>query len=60
MLTKEEMKLLDDILFKCDLQTEEEVKLYTKVRKLNERIKLVEEIQAVDKALDELDKPVEK
>lgn len=60
MLSKEEIKLLDDILFTCDLKKDEEIKLFTKIRKLVERIKLVEQIQELDKSIDELDKPVEK
>ena len=60
MLSKEEIKLLDNILFTCDLKKDEEIKLFTKIRKLVERIKLVEQIQELDKTIDELDKPVEK
>lgn len=60
MLSKDDMKLLDDMLFRLEITEENEVRLYSKIRKLNERIKLVEQITEVDKAIDELDKPVEK
>lgn len=60
MLSKEEIKLLDNILFTCDLKKDEEIKLFTKIRTLVKHIQLVEQIQELDKIIDELDKPVEK
>lgn len=60
MLSKEEIRLLDDMLFRLEITEEKEVNLYTKIRKLVKRIELVEQITDIDKEIDALDKPVEK
>ena len=60
MLSKDEIRLLDNILFTCNLEKDEEVKLYSKIRKLCQRIDLVEQITNLDKEIDDLDKPIEK
>ena len=60
MLSKDEIRLLDNILFTCNLEKDEEVKLYSKIRKLCKRIDLVEQITNLDKEIDDLDKPIEK
>lgn len=60
MLSKDEIRLLDNILFSCNLEKDEEVKLYSKIRKLCQRIDLVEQITNLDKEIDDLDKAIEK
>lgn len=60
MLSKDEIRLLDNILFTCNLEKDEEVKLYSKIRKLCKRIDLVEQITDIDKEIDDLDKAIEK
>ena len=60
MLSKDEIRLLDNMLFRLEITEENEINLYTKIRKLVKRIELVEQITDIDKEIDELDKPVEK
>ena len=60
MLSKDEIRLLDNMLFRLEITEENEINLYTKIRKLVKRIELVEQITDIDKEIDALDKPVEK
>lgn len=60
MLSKDEIRLLDNMLFRLEITEEDEVKLYSKIRKLCQRIDLVEQITNLDKEIDDLDKPIEK